>query len=109
MKALLVLDMIQIYIYGEKPLVKTSTRKQLIANIKTATTWAHRQKIAVIYVNSAFLKQDPIMRIIGYRSQAMRGAAGTHVIAELAQSSDDCLLEKRGYDGFWKSGLEKLL
>ena len=63
----------------------------------------------VIYVNSAFTEDDPVIKIIGHRPQAMKGTKGAQTIAELGPTSKDYALEKRGYDGFWKSGLDELL
>ncbi|MCL5442489.1 MAG: cysteine hydrolase, partial [Candidatus Marsarchaeota archaeon] len=39
----------------------------------------------------------------------MKGTKGAQTIAELEPTSKDYALEKRGYDGFWKSGLDELL
>jgi nicotinamidase-related amidase len=109
MKALLVMDMIRLYIYGEKPLIPVANRKNLITKIRTAIDWAHDSHVPVIYVNTAFHEDDPILKIIGHRAQAILGHKDTQVIQELTPVSDDKMLEKRGYDGFWKSGLEALL
>ncbi len=109
MKALLVADMVNEYIYGEKPLINIGKKYQLISNIKHVIDLAHQKNIPVIYINSAFRKIDPIMKVIGHRHQAMKGTKGAEVIPELKPLSQDSVLEKRGYDGFWKSGLKKKL
>ena len=107
-KALLVIDMVNLYVYGEKPSLPKKERPKIISNIKKAISLAHKKKIPVIYINSAFRKSDPILEVIGYRSQAMAGSKDAQVIHELKPGPGDYVLEKRGYDGFWKSGLEKL-
>ncbi len=40
-RALLVFDMIGVYIFGEKPLISITSRDQLIGNIKFAIKIAH--------------------------------------------------------------------
>lgn len=108
-KALLVMDMVNEYVYGGRPLIRVAKRRQLIANIQSAIRWARKKKIPIIYINSAFRKNDPILNVIGHRAQAMKGSNGAQIITELVPEKRDYLLEKRGYDGFWKSGLDKLL
>ncbi len=108
-KALLVLDMIDLYIYGETPLVRVEKRPRLIENIQHAIAWARKRDIPVIYVNCAFWLDDPILDVIGHRPQAMEGGKDTNVIAELAPLDGELVLHKRGYDAFWKSGLEEVL
>ncbi len=109
MKALLVMDMIKVYIYGEKPLIKLEKREKLISNIRKAIDSAHKKGIPVIYVNSAFMRNDQILKVIGHRAQAIKGEKDAQIINELKPSKGDYVIEKRGYDGFWKSSLERLL
>lgn len=108
-KALLVMDMVNVYVYGDRPLLPEKERPKIITNIRKAIDLARKKKIPVIYINSAFRKSDPILKIIGHRIQAMAGSEDAKVIPELKPQPGDYILEKRGYDGFWKSGLEKLL
>lgn len=109
MDALLVMDMVNEYIYGEKPLIPIEDREKLIKSIRKAIDLAHEKAVPVIYINSAFIEGDPILKIIGHRPQAMKGTKGAQTIAELKPTGKDYVLEKRGYDGFWKSGLDELL
>jgi len=109
MKTLLVMDMVKEYIYGEKPLIPIENREKLISNVKRVINLAHEKNMPVIYVNSAFTKNDSILKIIGHRLQAMKGTEGAQIIPELKPIKKDYVVEKRGYDGFWKSNLEKTL
>ncbi|KKQ01805.1 MAG: Isochorismatase hydrolase [Candidatus Roizmanbacteria bacterium GW2011_GWA2_36_23] len=109
-KALLVLDMINVYIYGDKPLIPIETRSLIVSNIKQAIKSARKNHIPIIYVNSAFRYTDPIfVKYINYRDQAIEGSPESDNIKELQPLKGDYILKKRGYDGFWESGLEKLL
>jgi len=47
------------------------------------------------------------MKVIGHLNQAVKGETESKVISELKPQLDDIELYKRGYDGFWKSDLEK--
>ncbi|OGK15793.1 hypothetical protein A2774_02595 [Candidatus Roizmanbacteria bacterium RIFCSPHIGHO2_01_FULL_39_12c] len=108
-KALLITDMIDLYIKGEKPLVPIETRQKLIFKVKKAVRLARSKKIPLIYINSAFRGFDPIYKLINYREQSMEKRNDPKVIDELKPGKNDYVLKKRGYDGFWLSGLEKLL
>ncbi len=108
-KALLVIDMVNAYVYGHSPLIPIPERAKLITKLRSVINLAHKNGVPVIYVNSAFRRSDPILKVIGQRDQAISGAQGSRVISELVPQEGDYQLEKRGYDGFWKSGLETLL
>jgi len=109
-KALLVMDMIKEYVYGEKPLILESKRADLIKNIRKVINLAHKKNIPVIFVNLALKKSDPIYRLyINYRDQAMESSPSSKTIDDIHVDSKDYVLIKRGFDGFWKSGLQKLL
>jgi nicotinamidase-related amidase len=43
MKALLVMDMVKEYIYGEKPLIPIEEREKLISNIRKLIDLAHEK------------------------------------------------------------------
>ena len=103
------MDMVKVYIYGERPLIPVERRKKLISNIRRVINLAHERGIPVIYINTAFRKSDPILNVIGYRPHAMKGAKDAGIIKELKPSKGDYILEKRSYDGFWKTKLEILL
>ena len=95
MEALLVLDMVKDYVYGERPLVAVDERERLIGNIKQVIEAAHKKGIPVIYVNSAFTENDPIFKFIGHsahRRQSMKGTDGALTIEELAPEKSDHIL-----------------
>lgn len=103
------MDMTNGYLYGPRPLVRKERRRALINNIKRAIGVAHRRRIPVIYINCAFEKNDPILKAIWYYPQPMKGTKEAQTIPALRPGSRDYVLGKRSYDGFWKSGLQKLL
>ena len=66
-QTLLVMDFVNEYIYGDRPLTQINKRKELISTVKRVVYFAHQKEVPVIYINSAFRKEDPIMKIIGHR------------------------------------------
>src|SRR3989344_2603197 len=109
MKALIVVDMLNEFIYGsgEQRLIDESQRAELVSNIKKVVQLARKKKIPVIYSNLALRKNDKIIGVIG--ECAMKGTNGAQVISELKPENGDYVSEKRGYDGFFGSNLEKIL
>jgi nicotinamidase-related amidase len=108
-KVLLVMDMVNGYLYGPRPLVSKERRRTLINNIKRTINLAHKRHIPVIYVNSAFEKSSPMLKVIGYYPQPMKGTKEAQLIPALKPGSKDRIVEKTTYDGFWRSDLQKLL
>jgi len=101
--------MVNLYIWGKRPLLPIKERSIVISNIKKVLRVFRKKQIPVIYINSAFKKSHPIFKVIGHREQVMENTKGAGVISELKPHPNDYQLKKSGYDGFWKSGLEKLL
>lgn len=108
-KVLIILDMLNAYIYDSKPLIPIETRETIITNIKKVIALARKKGVPIIYIKTGLKKTDPIYKLINYRTQAMEGTKEAEIIDELKPKKKDYILTKRGYDGFWKSGLEKLL
>ena len=109
-KALLVMDLLKAYVYGDKPLIPIEKRASLIKNIKKVIKSAHKKNIPVIFVNLALKPTDPIYRLyINYRDQALEGTREAELIDDLKIEPKDFVVKKRGFDGFWKSDLQKLL
>jgi nicotinamidase-related amidase len=103
------MDMVNGYIYGPRPLVKREHRRALINNIKRIVSLAHVKRVPVIYVNSAFEKGNPILNVIGYYPQPMKGTKEAQTIPALKPGRKDYVIGKIAYDGFWGSELHKLL
>jgi nicotinamidase-related amidase len=59
MKALLVIDMLNEFIYGEDLLINIRDRKRLIKNIKAAIEKARKNKIPLIYVSCSHTPEHP--------------------------------------------------
>ncbi len=109
MKALIVVDMLNELIYGndEQRLIDVSQRDRLVSNIKKIAELARKKSVPIIYSNLALRKSDQIIKLIG--ECCMKGSRGAEVIPELKPAKKDFVSEKKGYDGFFGSNLEKIL
>lgn len=108
-KAVIVIDMLNEFIYGNKNklLINLNQRKKLISNIKKVISLAHKKNIPIIYSNLVLTGNEPITKVIG--NCCIKGTEGAEIIPELKPTKKDYISEKKGYDGFFKSNLEKLL
>lgn len=108
-KALIIIDMLYEFIYGneEQRLINPNQIKKLISNIKKVIDVAHKKTIPVIYSNLALSKSDAITKVIG--DCCIKGTKGAEIIPELQPTKKDYVSEKRGYDGFFKSNLLKIV
>lgn len=109
MKALLVIDMLKEFIYGNKNqrVIRKKQTKKLIQKLRKVIDLAYKKNIPVIYINCSHKKTDPCVRISG--KHAMKGTKGAQVIDELKPTKKDLIVKKIAFDGFYKTRLEKLL
>ncbi len=109
MKALIVVDLLNEFIHGddEQRLIREKDKKEFISKCKEVIDLAHKKNIPVIYSNLALTKDNLLLNVTG--ECAMKGTEGAKIIPELNVLGKDHIAEKGGYDGFWKSDLEKLL
>ncbi|NIO44500.1 MAG: isochorismatase family protein [Candidatus Aenigmarchaeota archaeon] len=109
MKALLVIDMLKGFIYGNKDqrVIRKKQTKKLIQKIRKVIDLAHKKNIPIIYINCNHKKTDPCVKISG--KHAMKGTKGAQVIDGLKPTKKDHIVKKIAFDGFYKTRLEKLL
>jgi len=104
-KAVIVIDMLVDFVTGD---LKLNRAKQLIPRIKKLAESARRHKIPVIYSNDAHLPVDHEV-VERWGLHAIKGTKGAQVIPELKPTSNDYVVEKRAYSGFFETGLDSLL
>ncbi len=104
-KALLIIDMLNDFIYG--PLA-SPTNKEIIPNVKKLLLWARKLKIPVIYIcDSHYPEIDWELKIWG--PHAIIGTKGAEIIDELKPESNEYIIRKRRYSGFFQTDLGILL
>ncbi len=105
-KALLVVDMLYDFIEDGAPL-QVPAAKEIIEGIAGEIRYAREKGRPVIYLCDRHAQDDPEFHYCA--SHAVRGTHGAEIIEELAPQAGDHLVEKTGYSGFFRTGLEKLL
>jgi nicotinamidase-related amidase len=103
-EAVIVVDMLNDFVYGKLACERGLT---IIPNLQKLIEAARKHGKPVVFVNDAHLPSDPEMKLWG--EHAMKGTKGAEVIPELRPTSQDYVLEKRNYSGFFETGLELLL
>ncbi|MDI6861604.1 MAG: isochorismatase family cysteine hydrolase [Caldisericia bacterium] len=100
----LVVDMIHDFVYGK---FKNERAIKIIPNIKKLLDIAREKKIPIIYLKDSHEKGDPEESLWG--EHALKDTKGSEIIDELKPKSDDYIILKRTYSGFFKTDLDLLL
>jgi len=103
-KAVIVIDMLEDFVYGP---LKNERAQKIIPKIKKILAFARKNNWLVIYANDAHYPGDPEEKVWG--KHAMAGSRGASVIEELAPQKGDFVIGKRTYSGFYETGLDLLL
>lgn len=103
-KAVVVIDMLQDFVYGE---LKNKRSKKIIKPIAKLLRHARKKGWPVIYANDAHLPGDPEEKVWG--THALAGTPGARVIKELKPEKSDAVFPKRTYSAFWETGLDLFL
>lgn len=103
MKALLIVDMIHDFVdgkFGSEGAMKIVEKIKMLAE-------KFRKDGMVVYLKDSHTSQDPQLKVWG--EHAMRGTLGSEIVEELSPKEEDVVVEKRTYDGFLFTSLEKIL
>lgn len=103
-KAVLVIDMLEDFVFGE---LRCERAERIIPNLQKLLKAARESNIPVIYCNDAHYPTDFEMKRWGLH--ALKGSEGARVIKELEPQSGDYVIEKRVYSAFFETGLDSLL
>jgi len=106
--AVILIDLLEEFVNGNKNeiLLPKSRSKKMVESTLKLVEKARKKKIPVIHVHCFHRENDLIFRITG--KHAIKGKKKTRVIDEL-KGKIDFTVYKKTYDGFYKTGLEKLL
>lgn len=103
MKSLLIVDMIHDFVDGK---FGSEGARSIVPKIKEIAK-KFRKEGMVIYLRDSHRKDDAELRVWG--EHAMEGTWGSEIVEELAPESGDIVIDKRTYDGFLFTELEKVL
>jgi nicotinamidase-related amidase len=101
--AVLVIDMLNEYL-DPKGKVYCDACRNIIPALSVTLAEARLHQIPIIYVNTALSsKHDPLAKKWGLH--AVKGTTMSQVIPELKPCDGDIIVEKKGYNGFFKTNL----
>lgn len=106
--AILIIDMLNDFVKEGAPLYVPKARN-VVPFIKTEIEKARSEGIPVIYVCDSHQPDDSEFFRFGWPPHAIAGSEGAEVISELAPSSEDYIIYKTTYSGFYNTELEDLL
>lgn len=104
--ALLIADMINDFVVKGAPLEIPRARR-IVSHIRRRVARARREGIPVIYICDKHRKDDPEFKV--WPKHAVNGTPGSEIIAELAPTSKDYIVDKTTYSAFFGTKLEKVL
>lgn len=107
-KALLIIDMLNDFARQGAPLYVPKT-KDVIPFIKAEIEKARAEGIPVIYICDSHQPDDIEFSRFGWPPHAIAGSEGARVIQELIPSSQDYIVYKTTYSGFYRTELDDLL
>ena len=107
-EALLVIDMLNDFVLTGAPLEVPDARK-LIPVIRAEIENAHAMGSPVIYLCDAHDPNDREFRKFGWPAHAVRGTQGAEIVEELKPTSDDIIIYKKTYSGFYGTVLDATL
>jgi nicotinamidase-related amidase len=100
--AILVIDMLNDYLTPEG-LVYCEKGKDIIPNISRCLTFSRQNGILVVYINTCLRLQDILVKKWGLH--AVKGTVGAQVVRELAPLTEDLIVTKQYYNGFFMTEL----
>lgn len=109
MKALLVIDTLNKFLYGNKDqlLVPKFSVKKIISKCKSTIEIARKKNTKIIYVRCYHNKTDPCIRMGG--AHCLKGTDGAEIVDQLKPRKSDIIVRKVSYDSFYNTKLEKIL
>ena len=107
-EALLIIDMLNDFVFEGAPLEVPETRK-IIPVIKKEISRARAKGISVIYICDAHDKNDKEFSKFGWPAHAVKGTKGAEVVDELEPEPDDIIIKKTTYSGFYNTKLSETL
>ncbi len=107
-EALLVLDMLNDFVFEGAPLEVPDTRK-ILPIIKAEIDRARAAGNPVIYVCDAHAPDDKEFRKFGWPAHGVRGSRGAEVVDELKPHSGDLVIRKTTYGAFYGTDLDETL
>ena len=107
-QALLVIDMLNDFVLPGAPLEVPATRR-IVQTIRREIDAAHAAGSPVIYLCDSHAPDDREFTKFGWPPHAVTGTKGAEVVAELRPASQDVVIPKATYSGFFGTDLDAVL
>lgn len=107
--ALLIIDMLNGMLKGQpdQRLIPAENCPELVSNIQALIRKARQAQVPVIFIKCDHEENDPIFRAI--LPHAIRGTWEAEIIDDLTPDIGDTIVNKKFYDGFYRTGLDSIL
>jgi nicotinamidase-related amidase len=105
-KALLINDMLNDFLLPGAPL-EVPRGRDIVPSLKERINQARKERIPVIYICDSHSRDDEEFR--HWPPHAVAGTDGARIIDELKPQSEDYIIEKTRYSGFYKTQLDSML
>jgi nicotinamidase/pyrazinamidase len=100
--------MLNDFVLEGAPLEVPDTRK-IIPVIKGEIDAAHTSGKPVIYICDAHEPEDKEFKKFGWPAHAVKGSRGAEVVEELKPGTEDIVIRKTTYSGFYRTNLDETL
>jgi nicotinamidase-related amidase len=107
-EALLIIDMLNDFVLAGAPLEVPDTRT-IIPTIKDEVAKARTAGNPVIYLCDAHEPDDKEFTKFGWPAHAVKGTRGAEVVDELKPGTEDIVIQKTTYSGFYGTHLDETL
>ena len=107
MKALLIIDMLNDFVKPDGVLYCGKKAEEIIPEIEKIKREFKKKGFPVIYLCDAHESQDE--EFSAFPPHCIRGSKGAQVIDELTPASDDLVIYKTRFSGFYRTNLESIL
>ena len=107
-EGLLIIDMLNDFVLQGSPLEVPDTAR-IITPIQDKIEHARKKSIPIIYICDSHEKNDQEFVRMGWPPHALTGSMGAQVIHPLKPSTQDRIILKRSYSGFFETDLDNVL
>ncbi len=106
-EAVLVIDMLNDFVSPDGALYCGPSAREIIPYIKGLIKRKREEKAVIIYLTDRHLPDD--IEFKRFRPHCIEGTKGAEIIPELTPTSQDYIVPKRRFSGFFETNLEEIL
>jgi nicotinamidase-related amidase len=107
-EALVIIDMLNDFVRSGAPLEVPGAGK-ILKPLEKRLKRARKKGVPVLFVCDAHAPDDPEFSKMGWPAHAVRGTEGARIVDELTPESNEPVIEKTTYSGFFRTDLDATL